>query len=406
MTFLTPGRADVAEEKSAIAQCCIYTITGKNHPPMKPPKILVTGATGKTGAAVVAQLREKNWPVRAIVRSHDARSQRLERLGAEVFVADLFDPEQMATALRGTARAYYCPPFHPYMIQSAAAFAVAAREAKLESVVGLSQWLASPSHPALMTRQHWLADRMLSMIPGIAYTKVNPGFFASYPYLFLIKYASLLGIFPLPMDGHSRNAPPSNEDIARVAVAALLDPDRHAGKAYRPTGPELISVDDMVRILSRVLGRKVRHVRTPLWMFFKAARMDGLSPILLSGLGYYCQDHNHGAFEHGAPTNDVLEVTGRPPEGFETIARRHAALPEAKRNVRNTLRTFAGFMSVPFRPGFNPERFAREQCHPTPSRPQLATDSESWRLERGLPLAAGVTALPLPVQRPAECVLR
>lgn len=50
---------------------------------MKQPKILVTGATGKTGSAVVAQLREKNWPVRAIVPSQDERSEQLELLGAD-----------------------------------------------------------------------------------------------------------------------------------------------------------------------------------------------------------------------------------------------------------------------------------------------------------------------------------
>ena len=62
---------------------------------MKLPKILVTGATGKTGAAVVAQLCEQEYPVRAIVRSRDARSKRFDRLGAETIVADLFDPGQL-----------------------------------------------------------------------------------------------------------------------------------------------------------------------------------------------------------------------------------------------------------------------------------------------------------------------
>jgi len=45
----------------------------------------------------------------------------------------------------------------------------------------------------------------------------------------------------------SRNAPPSNEDIARVAVAALMDPARHAGKSYRPTGPELLGAEEWPR---------------------------------------------------------------------------------------------------------------------------------------------------------------
>ena len=52
------------------------------------PKIAVTGASGKTGGAVVTQLLAKKWPVRAIVRTRDSRSAKLEKLGAEVVVAE------------------------------------------------------------------------------------------------------------------------------------------------------------------------------------------------------------------------------------------------------------------------------------------------------------------------------
>ena len=82
-----------------------------------------------------------------------------------------------------------------------------------EHIVGLSQWLASPSHPSLMTRQHWLVDRLFSMTLGVAHTIVNPGFFADNPVT--IGLPAHLGIFPR-MYGNSRNARVSNEDIARA----------------------------------------------------------------------------------------------------------------------------------------------------------------------------------------------
>jgi uncharacterized protein YbjT (DUF2867 family) len=362
---------------------------------MTHPTILVADATGQTGSAVVAQLREKGVPVKAVVRVRDARSARLERLGARIAVADLFDAEQLVAAMKGTHRAYYCPPFHTHMIHSAVAFTVAAREAKLESVVGLTQWLASASHPSLSTRQHWLVDRLLADLPDIGHTIVNPGLFAEYPYLALMGYASQLGLFPMPGDGMSRNAPPSNEDIARVAVAALMDPNTHAGKTYRPTGPTLISVKDMASILSRVLGRTVRHVPIPMWMFFKAARMDGTSPILLHGLKYYVQEQIRGTFEFGAPTNHVLEVTGRQPEDFETIARRHATRPGVQRTLGNQLKTFLAFMSVPMRPGFRPDRFATEQTFPTLARPLLDLDNPRWKLEHSAQSSTAANVRPL-----------
>jgi uncharacterized protein YbjT (DUF2867 family) len=179
---------------------------------MTKPRIVVTGATGKTGSVVVTELLKAGYPVRAMVHREDGRSARLKAQGAEIAVADMSDVERVADALKDVQRAYYCPPYDPYMIQGAVAVAVAAAEARLEHIVGLTQWLASPSHPSLLTRQSWLVDRLLSMTSGVAHTIVNPGFFAD-TYLTTIGLAAHLGIFPW-MYGNSRNAPPSNEDIA------------------------------------------------------------------------------------------------------------------------------------------------------------------------------------------------
>ena len=348
---------------------------------MKHPKILVTGATGRTGRAVVDVLLAKGVPVRAVVHSKDARSAELESNGAETVAADMFDLDQLVAAMRGTQRAYYLPFYDPYMIQSAATFAVAAQEAKLEAVVSLGQWLASPIHPSLATRQVWLADRVFSMMRGVAHVRVNPGYFADN-YLRMIEYAAHLGVFPT-ITGDGKDAPPSNEDIARVVVAVLMDPDKHAGKQYRPTGPALLSASDMAEILSLVLGRRVRRVDLPWWMFLKAARSGNAGAFLTSGLRHYVEDHKQGAFALSAPTNDVLEVTGRPAEDFETTARRYAARPEAQRNFGNWLRTFVDFMRNPVAPGYNTERLERELRFPVPPAPRLAMANERWKVEHG-----------------------
>lgn len=349
---------------------------------MTKPRILVTGATGKTGSVVASELLKAGYPVRAMVRREDDRSARLKAHGAEIAVADMSDAERVAGVLKDVQRAYYCPPFDPYMIQGAVAFAVAAKEARLEHIVGMTQWLASPSHASLMTRQHWLVDRLFSMTPGVTHTIVRPGIFAD-AYLLTIGFAAHLGVFPW-YGGNSRNAPPSNEDIARVAVAALTDPARHAGKSYRPTGPELLTSQDMAKAVSRAVGRSVRVVLTPSWLFMKTARMGGLPIDLLSNIRYYVDDHRLGAFELGAPTTDVLDVTGRPPEDFETIARRYAALPANRRTFGNWVRQFAGFLVAPLVPGFNLDRYDRELRRPFPSEPQFAPDSKVWRREHSI----------------------
>jgi uncharacterized protein YbjT (DUF2867 family) len=358
------------------------------------PTILVTGATGKVGGAVVSQLRERGIPVRAIVHRRDERSARLERLGAETVVADLYDYDQLYDAMRGTSRAFFAAPFHPHMIHSAGAFAVAARDAKLESIVAQSQWLASPTHPALATRQHWLVDRLFGMLPGIQLTIVNPGFFAEEPYFSIVRYAALLGIYPFPADGTSRDAPAAVNDIARVAVAALLDPAKHAGKTYRPTGPQSLSLDDVVAILSRVLGRTVRHVRLPWWLLYKAARRDGMQPFLLASFRDYIHEYDTGSFACDAPTTDVFDVTGVEPETFESIVRRYAAAPALQPTIGNITRALAGFMTVPFRPGLDPAQYVREHDIPLPPAPTYNMESERWTFEHAMQNAGSLSSLP------------
>jgi NAD(P)H dehydrogenase (quinone) len=347
---------------------------------MTKPRIIVTGATGKTGSVVVAELLAAGFPVRALVHREDGRSARLKGQGAEIAVADLSDVERVADALKGVQRAYFCPPYDPYMIQGAVAFAVAAKQARLEHVVGLSQWLASPSHPSLSTRQSWLVDRLFSMTPGVGHTIINPGFFAD-TYLVTIGLAAHFGVFPW-MYGNGRNAPPSNEDIARVAAAVLMDPSRHLGKSYRPTGPELLGAEDMAKAIGRAVGRSVRVVPTPIWLFMKTARMSGMPIELMSNVRYYVEDQKRGAFEVSAPTRDVLDVTGCPAEDFETIARRYAALANHQRTFKNWFRTLTRFFITPISPGFNFDRYDRELRRPFPSEPQFAPDSASMEAGR------------------------
>jgi len=353
---------------------------------MNRPTILVTGATGKTGAAVVAQLRAKDARVRALVRGPGPRAEHLRSLGAEVVVGDLFDPAQVERALRGVTRLYFCPPWHPHRLQSAVVVAEAAQQARVELIVGLSQWLASPAHPSLASRQNWLVDRLFDMVPGAAHVTVNPGFFADN-YLTLLGMAAQFGVLPMPL-GAGRNAPPSNEDIARVVVGALLEPDRHAGHAYRPTGPRLLSADDIARIMGEVLGRRVRHVEMPLWMFMKALRVLGprlgIDAFQQSGLRHYIAEHQRGAFEVGAPTDHVRLVAGVEPEEFATIARRYLGRPEVRRTAANVVRALRDLVLIAVTPATRLDRFERLQQHPAAASPELAVASARWASEHGV----------------------
>ena len=357
---------------------------------MMRPKVLVTGATGRTGAVVVTELLEAGYPVRAMVRCRDERTAALHARGVEIAVADMCDTERVSAAMHGVQRAYWLPPCDPAMLNGAAVFATAAKDARLESIVSLSQWLASPSHPAFLTRQHWLADRLFAAIPGIALTMVTPGFFADTPYLETIGMAAHLGVMPW-LFGDSETAPPSVADIGRVAAAALMDPTRHAGRTYRPTGPELLTGRKIAGILGSVFGREVRMLPLPLKMFLKAAYRQGHSLALLSTMAHYVEEHRRGAFALAAPNDDVTRATGRPAESFETVARRHAALPANRRSAAHTRQEILRSLLLPFAPAPKTRRYLQGLRLAESPAPQYCNESPTWRREHGLAPASEAT---------------
>ena len=346
---------------------------------MTNPKILVSGATGKIGTQVVKQLLEINYPVRAMVHKLDTRSEQLKALGAEIIVADVFDTEAVYNAMKGTQRVFYLPVVHPYMIQSSVAFAVAAHQLQVEQIVTITQWLSSPSHPSLLTRHHWLTDHLMPMIPNVASTIVNPGVFADV-YGQMITGASVLGTLP-NFFGDRKNAPATNEDMARVAVATLLDPAKHNGKTYRPTSSEALSIDEMAERLGKILGRKIKTQTMPTKMFGKVAKSMGINPYEVFITLNYLEDGLKGSFEVNAPSNAVFELTGKQPESFETMAKRWIAAPEAQPTFSNKLKAIWDFIKIITTTPYNIEKYQKQMNFPMLSNPQLAADNAIWKQE-------------------------
>lgn len=347
---------------------------------MHKPKILVTAAAGRTGSAAVLQLLAQGFPVRAFVRRRDARATRLETAGAELFVGDLFDFRHLRRALIGVQRAYYCPPFAPNLLHGAMLFALAAEEAKLEVVALMSQWNPHSTHPSVVSREHWIANQMYRWMPSVDVVHINPGIFA-FVYLLGLPTIVHFGLLMAPF-GVGRNAPPSNEDIARVAVGTLIDPALHIGKSYRPTGPELLSTQDMADILSKILNRRVKYQDTSIAMFARAAKAFGFPEFEISQLRFYAEDIRHGSFAVGGPTDHVEQVTGQKPEAFEQTARRYIhnpALihPQLARTSKLSALAFLVRMLWSRVPDL--DRWERDRAHPLLNHPHLAVDSPEWQ---------------------------
>jgi hypothetical protein len=114
--------------------------------------ILVTGAAGgaqgSTGRLVASLLMEQGIPVRALVHQLDSRSDELRQQGAEVVEGALLNSASVQAAMRNVERASFTYPVADGLIEAAAIFAAAARDAALELVVNNSQFQGRPGDPA------------------------------------------------------------------------------------------------------------------------------------------------------------------------------------------------------------------------------------------------------------------
>lgn len=356
---------------------------------MSKPNILVTAAAGKTGAATTLALLDIGYPVRAFVRVQDDRSEVLRQAGAEIFVGDLADIEDLSNALKGIQRAYFCPTWNETQLYQASVFAVAAADSNLELIVQMSQWLSQPLHPSTSTRETYFTDKMLGWIPGVDQIIVNPGWFADN-YMALLEPIAQLGIFPMPL-GEGLAAPVSNEDMAKLIVVLITAPEKHIGKTYRPAGPILLNPQQIADIFATVLGRDVKYQNISDQLFLKAIGAMGLSSHMQSQLCYYVAEYRRGAFGIGVPNNVMEEIVGVPAEDFETIVQRYVKDSSlVRRSFTQKLMAMGNFAKLLLTPALNVDQYEKRQNHVRLKQPRFALESELWCHNHNIENAFGV----------------
>ncbi len=344
-------------------------------------KILVTTANGHTGYPAAKELLRLGFDVRAMVRnSKNSRAQELERLGSEIFIGDLNDLRDIKRALEGVQRVYFCPPFGRNTLFQTMAFFIAAEEAsELEHVVYMSQWLLAQNHPSINTKMQWLGEQIVKKHKHVKYTFVNPGMFG-FTYFFTVEFMAQLGIMPTAIKGDGLNAPPSEDDQGRVVAHILKDPAMHHQKTYRPTGPKVVSQQEVANVFGKIFKRKVKLMPISEKMLLKSLKAGKYSIYDYSNIIYYLRDASQNVFAIGGPTNVVKELTGREPEDFETMARNFVAnMPEAQRNLANKMKAIKNFMKILFTKAPNMNAFEEDQYYPRFIHGmQQAIDNPEW----------------------------
>src|SRR5262245_5411534 len=235
---------------------------------------LVTGATGDTGGATVAQILARGHHVRALAHRQDDRAKRLQGLGTEVVFGDFLNLNDVRAALRGVAGAYFCYPIRPGIIQATAYFAQAAKEAGIDCVVNMSQISAREDAKSHAAQDHWLAERVFDW-SGLTVVHLRPTYFAEW----LLYLAPMIraGLLHVPF-GTGRHAPIAAEDQARVIVGILENPSQHGGKIYPLYGPGEFTYKGIAQVLSRVLGKDVQYKQVSIETWLQLMASGGQKP--------------------------------------------------------------------------------------------------------------------------------
>lgn len=288
-------------------------------------KVLVTGATGDTGRAAIDDLLARGHRVRALAHGRDERSKKLEEKGAEVVYGDLLDFRQVQQALDGVERAYFVYPIRPGILQATTYFAHAAKEARLDGIVNMSQISARVDADSHAATDHYLSERVFDW-SGVPVAHIRPTYFAEW----LLYLAPMIrqGQLHVPF-GTGRHAPISAEDQGRVIAGILDAPAAHAGKIYPLLGPKEYTYAEIANVLSKTLGKPVEYKQVAFDQFreqFVPKNRTAQSPgidFLMQHLREVAIDHQNGIF---AGTNDLVEkLGGRPPQTLEAFIEKHRA---------------------------------------------------------------------------------
>jgi uncharacterized protein YbjT (DUF2867 family) len=280
------------------------------------PPVLVIGATGRVGRAVVDLLVDARVPVRAL--THRSEAATALPAGIDVVSGDLTVPDSLDAALRGVSTVFLVWTAPP-----ATAAAVVERLAASERRVVLLSAPHRTPHPFFqqpnpMAVLYTEIERLLATA-GLETTIIRPGMFASNALFWWAPTIRDDGIVRWPY-GAAETAPVDDRDVAAV-VARTLYEDGHVGGDYVLTGPESLSQAEQVGIIGDVLGRRIPFEELSPDEFRNETEGSWPRPAVDMLLAAWGATMGRPAFV----TSTVSGILGSPPRPFRQWVADHAA---------------------------------------------------------------------------------
>ena len=273
--------------------------------------ILVTGASGKTGRAIVSALADTGNSVRGLVHRAE-QVTLLEEIGAShVVVGDIRDPVVVEAAMAGAEACYHiCPNVHPEEVSIGAGAIAAAQTARVERFV-----FHSVLHP--QTRQmphHWAKLKVEERLfeSNLDFTILQP---CAYMQNTLASWKSIVerGVLKVPYRPETRLSLVDLDDVASIARLVLTE-SGHSGAIYELCGPEKLTQLELAATLSEILNRPVEVIVESIDDWSKRARLSGVGDQTISTLVQMFEYYDRFGFWGNSSVSEHL--LGRPPTSF------------------------------------------------------------------------------------------
>ncbi|MGE4504090.1 MAG: NmrA family NAD(P)-binding protein [Desulfovibrionaceae bacterium] len=282
-------------------------------------RILVTGATGALGGAVLAELASRG--VSAVAAVRDPESESARALGVPLVRFDFADPESLPAALDGADRLFLMLPLHQEMRKWGAAAIAAARQAGVGLVVRSSCMGADPNAHFQLGKLHGALDADLQD-SGLPFVTLRPAAFMQNYSGLLAPLIRQYGAVPVPEAG-SRTSFVDLRDAASAAAGVLADGAPQENSFYVVTGPEALDNHQVAGAISAACGREFGYAPLEVEEYGLALEASGVPEwnvhMLLSMHRYARSDYT--SFK----TSAVEHLSGRPARSFAQFAAEHAS---------------------------------------------------------------------------------
>ena len=277
--------------------------------------ILITGAAGKTGQAIIQQLRARNVPIRAIVRNQtqmeSLQQQRMEQTVSQIISGDVTSADDLLKATANIQTIYHiCPNMHPEEVAIGEKLVAAARANRVERIV-----YHSVLHPQTEEMpHHWNKLRVEEVLlkSGIDYTILQPCAYMQN----VLAYRNAIvetEVYRIPYAAKTRIGMVDLEEIAEVAARVLCN-STHRGAIYELANGEALSQMEVAQVIALQLGREVTAEAADREQWALLMRQSGMNEYAISTLRkmfeYY---ERYGFWGNGK----ILEMLlGRRPKSF------------------------------------------------------------------------------------------